>query len=64
VELQENDEIKLGTTVLVLKRLDAPLPDGQAAQPAPPPTRPGATRNIDTLDETLTMPYGREGGAS
>lgn len=64
VELQENDEIKIGTTVLVLKRLDAPLADGQPAQPAPPPTRPGATRSIDTLDETLTMPYGREGGAS
>lgn len=33
IELVENDEIKIGTTVLVLKRIDAPLRDGPAVSP-------------------------------
>jgi FHA domain len=47
VELKENDEIKVGTAVLVLKRIDAPIRDEPAAHdertPAMDP-RPGSTQ--------------------
>lgn len=62
VELRENDEVRMGTVVLVLKRLDEPPAKGAAAAtpmataapaPAPAPAAPAFDPNQPGLDEKL-----------